>query len=108
MSAQNGEMGQLLRRVGELLKDPARRTTDTFAREANGDECHWDNGNAVCWCLSGAIKRIGGDPLNDELYEAVQRLLEIPLDVAICGAWDDETDEWRQSAVEKLLKAGEQ
>lgn len=49
--------------VAELLADPKRWTKGANARDKRGVEVNTHSPNAVCWCSSGATKRIYSDNL---------------------------------------------
>lgn len=44
--------------VYELLEDPNRWTQHEFARNKDGESCLTNSEEAVCFCLSGACKKI--------------------------------------------------
>lgn len=44
--------------VLELLRDPKRWTKGALARNATGDGCNARDGEAVCFCLVGALERV--------------------------------------------------
>jgi hypothetical protein len=47
-------------KVRELLSDKSRWTQRTFARDSNGWSTDVDSGNAVSWCLVGAMEKVAG------------------------------------------------
>jgi hypothetical protein len=49
---------ELLRRVRDLLSDPAKWTQGATARDANGQPTDMNGKSAVCWCLSGALETL--------------------------------------------------
>ena len=62
-------------KVKELLADPARWTQEWFARNADGCKTSSDDGHAVCWCLSGAIKKCYPDLKERE--KATNKLIDV-------------------------------
>jgi hypothetical protein len=61
----------------EILNDPNRWTREFQARDSTGAACAWNDSEAVCFCLMGAINRaaMNIDP-NDRVpaYEAMDEL----------------------------------
>ncbi len=63
-----------LRKIRSVLSDPQKWTKRAFARLPTGDPTSWDNNNACCWCLEGAILRscrsggINPIPVYEELH----------------------------------------
>lgn len=51
----------LARRVRALLEAPERWTQGYFARDAAGQECVSKDPAAQCWCIVGAMVRLGSD-----------------------------------------------
>jgi len=62
-------------KVKELLADPARWTQGEFARNADGCKTSSDDDHAVCWCLSGAIKKCYPDLKERE--KAANKLIDV-------------------------------
>jgi len=62
-------------KVKELLADPARWTQGHFARNADGIPTASDSQGAVCWCISGAVKKCY--PSLKEREEARNRLIDV-------------------------------
>ena len=60
-----------LKAVYKLLRAKSRWTKGTFARNRSGGHVGSDSPEAVCWCLSGAINKIGSD--------AVRRAIDLRL-----------------------------
>jgi hypothetical protein len=50
----------------ELFSDPSRHTKGVYARNAKGECVNEHDGDAVCFCLSGAIARVYGENNWDE------------------------------------------
>lgn len=68
-------------KVRELLSDPARWTTDRFAKDAAGYGVDPKDGRAVCWCLIGALEKCYGTtygPEYDKLSEAIRQKVGQP------------------------------
>ena len=57
--------------VRELLADPARWTQEVVARTSLGEEVDARDPEAVCWCLYGACKKVGGAYFTDIVSNAV-------------------------------------
>ena len=51
---------EVLKAARELIKDPARWTQDSYARDVDGKITDPLNPDAVCWCAVGAIMKIKG------------------------------------------------
>ena len=47
-----------------LLSDPTKWTQGVFARNSDGDEVDPDDSTAVCWCATGAVRKIAGDDVD--------------------------------------------
>jgi hypothetical protein len=68
-------------KVSELLSDPARWTTEEFAKDADGFPVNPRDGRAVCWCLLGALEKCYGSsytPEYDKLSEAIRQRVGDP------------------------------
>lgn len=72
------EVKAKLQEVRALLSDPSRWTKGAFARDASGHNTMPSAGNAVCWCLNGAVRKVFGDEsiwspglkvLGDEIFK---------------------------------------
>ena len=54
-----GALIEILESVRDLLTPPGNWIKDEFARDHAGNALgHGDSGDAVCWCLRGAIQKI--------------------------------------------------
>lgn len=71
--------------VRALIADPAHWTKGVYARAANGRETLHDSEDAVCWCLVGAIKKVGGYELDREIPPEIINTL------CTAGVGNDET-----------------
>jgi len=49
---------EILQEVVNLIGDPARHTTEVYARDDMGQKCGPLELTAVCWCLQGAFIKI--------------------------------------------------
>lgn len=49
----------ILQMARALIADPAHWTQGPSARDAQGKPVHWSAWNAVAWCLTGAICKVG-------------------------------------------------
>ena len=78
----------LARRVRELLSEPGRWTQGYFARDAAGQECASKDPAATCWCVVGAMVRLGSDdPRPDiEFINALKAHLGPPCSLSM---WND-------------------
>jgi hypothetical protein len=50
----------ILRQARELLSDEERWTRGSYARDAEGKVCGWNEPEATCFCAEGAIFRVSG------------------------------------------------
>lgn len=82
----------------EYREDARRWTQLTWARrsfERFANSCNYDSGEAVCWCLRGAVnKRVGLGSLEMATLEAFDAALGDPPDDALdgdilCVRWND-------------------
>jgi len=56
------EVRDVLRKVrDEVLTGPERWTQNTNARDAHGNVVGCDAPEATCWCLHGALYKVGAD-----------------------------------------------
>jgi hypothetical protein len=69
----------ILRATRLLLADEKRWTKRVSARDANGDVADYSGERAVCWCLTGAIFRVGGSE-----HAAIAAAREAVYDAAKC------------------------
>lgn len=56
-----------LRAARELIARPGTWTQGYYARNARGQNVQVTSKNAVCWCLVGAVERVGGGDLEIEM-----------------------------------------
>lgn len=54
-----------LKAARELIADPNHWTKGSFARDASGQTCSPTSEFAVCWCASGALRKVEGCQLDD-------------------------------------------
>ena len=70
---------ELLQQARDLIASPEAWTQGTYARNASGKRTPLAGPDAVCWCVSGALRRIIEraetdpipDPLRDLWYETI-------------------------------------
>ncbi len=64
-------------------------TKDAYARDEHGDQCGILEARAVCFCLNGAMRRMGGN--DDEYYKACEVLGDAVSPAGISGFNDTHT-----------------
>lgn len=63
---------ETLEAARKLIEKPKSWTRGEYARDCNGDPVDFTSSTAACWCSSGALHVVGGDPLARRLlYETV-------------------------------------
>lgn len=55
-------VADILTAAADLIERPGGWTQGVFARDANGCNAGWRQENAECFCVSGALSRVGGHP----------------------------------------------
>lgn len=55
------EEKEVVNKAVELISDPAKWTTLTFARDKNKKSTHELSPTAVCWCAWGALNKSSND-----------------------------------------------
>lgn len=65
---------ELLTRVRELLTDPNHWTREAWARKADGAACSFDDPDAGCWCLVGALMYVDPTVMPNVLQRRVTRV----------------------------------
>ena len=91
--------------IHELLADALSWTQHTYARDAHGSACDPHGGDAVCWCLAGALLRCytGGH------RELVSRQLLQAIGIPVTPAWESRLSAWNDThdfaAVQALVQA---
>jgi len=58
---------EILEAARDLIANPARWTQGDFARDEGGVGVNADNGDAVCWCAVGGVRKVAESI--GELYE---------------------------------------
>lgn len=58
MTEQTATTEELLEKLKALLADESCWTQAVYARTSNGSACKALNEGAVCWCLSGAMRKV--------------------------------------------------
>lgn len=58
-------------KVKELLDDKNKWTQGCYARDIHGNELMSDSPYAVCWCLSGAIKKCYTTPISNGIIDKI-------------------------------------
>ena len=66
---------EILRKVRDLLSDPARWTKGWFAKDSSENPCVPTSKDAVCWCALGAMRKQLGY-VEDDLFMEITRDLE--------------------------------
>ncbi len=51
-----------------LLSDPEKWTKEVAARNAEGEEVHAWDGDAVCWCALGALGKVVNGRISTKTY----------------------------------------
>ena len=64
-----------LKEVRSLLAKPSAWTKGAYARDPEGNPTKTDATVACCFCLSGAICKVIGAPMEDEGHDALVRTL---------------------------------
>ena len=57
----------ILRAARKLIEKPEAWTQRVFARDIRGKPTDARSKDAVCWCMTGAVIRVGGDHHGPEL-----------------------------------------
>lgn len=75
----------ILKGTRELLSDPARWTKGQFARNKKGSDTYSTSGDAVCWCVQGALRKIYNDDASPIILAAQLIERALPADL-VSGA----------------------
>ena len=86
------QVQQVLINARERLASPEALTTGEFARDVEGAAVSWDDEDAVCWCVMGAIyasaEGIRPQELDDDGYPAKGTLISWTLRMSSAGNSD--------------------
>lgn len=63
----------VLKRAREIISDPSKWTTSSYARDKNGDITSPNYDDAVCFCSLGAVRRAARE-LGQSSWDAQTRL----------------------------------
>ncbi len=70
-------MSQLLtdlKALGTLLNNPSNWTKGTMARTINHQAVTASDKNAVCWCLTGAARKVASSDIGKNYYDRVTNM----------------------------------
>jgi hypothetical protein len=103
--------GEILRAAAELIGQPGAWTQDYYAKSVDGLEVWATSDSAVCWCMDGALRRVG---LGKRGYDdAIHHLVEACATARgwtgrdAVHKWNDAPDRTQAECVAKLLVAAE-
>ena len=92
-----------LKKARKQLKDESNWTHGEAARNEFGNPCDPDSGDAVCWCIAGAVMRNSPDGLVARMACETVANAAIPFGCHY-GALDDFNDSQSFKKVKKALK----
>lgn len=85
------KLSELLIASKELISDPRRHTKGTYARKKDGTPCSPDDKDAVCFCSTGALRKVlrsHGMSGHDTLYVMATRALQDSLPRRTPAHWN--------------------
>lgn len=98
-------MNEILRKVGEVLKDPAKRCRGDLAQDANGNTIAPESPEACRFCLEGALYHVLGGQV-DEYTNEFSALAEFMGGyTAFWRKWDNASDIEQDAIVDNLLNS---
>jgi len=111
------ELADVLRKAGEILKDPENRTTEVLAKSEEGLVVNPKSPHACKFCLFGAIFHCLPDyyphpgrpqtvfswPITMEDEDRIARFLYGHSDICLATAWDTADTEEQDRIVNALL-----
>jgi hypothetical protein len=103
LSATPQSVADILDRAADLIEPEGAWTQGTWARSPTGRSCSPYDDSAQCYCMRGAIVRVGGFGLMDEL-PSINSKLDFS-SAARMARWNDFEDRTQAEVVAKLREA---
>ena len=63
-------------KVQDLLTDESKWTQESYAKNAKGNAVKWTSQFAVCWCLSGAVRKCYSDLQQFEILKKIRNFIK--------------------------------
>jgi hypothetical protein len=88
---------EVLSRAADLIEPEGAWTQGSYGRTADGSSVYYDDPNAVCFCLRGALRRV--DPTGSWMEYAANHRLS--------AAWNDAFGRTQAEVVSALRQASQ-